>query len=101
MNFSRSCNFLQCGRIYKDAEMKISAAKDAYDAATFNVAASIKMRKWAASSAALPGILALQCGRIYKDAEIRRPPLGLVARPCLQCGRIYKDAEIPRVYREV
>ena len=37
---------------------------------TFNVAASIKMRKYSRSRAAHAGGRHLQCGRIYKDAEI-------------------------------
>ena len=43
----------------------------ALDPFSFNVAASIKMRKW--DNLALALIIAeleLQCGRIYKDAEI-------------------------------
>ena len=40
-------NFLQCGRIYKDAEMEfVERIQRIYDGA-FNVAASIKMRKFA------------------------------------------------------
>ena len=40
---------LQCGRIYKDAEMKL------------------------ANAAASKAVVFLQCGRIYKDAEICIP----------------------------
>ena len=60
---------LQCGRIYKDAEM--SHAK-------------ISCAPWKS----------LQCGRIYKDAEIGYTGGSEGAFFFLQCGRIYKDAEI-------
>ena len=36
---------LQCGRIYKDAEITVRTARGMACAASFNVAASIKMRK--------------------------------------------------------
>ena len=62
---------LQCGRIYKDAEI--------YEDVPVTLA---------------PAEL-LQCGRIYKDAEMLSTPL-YNPRPVnsLQCGRIYKDAEM-------
>ena len=88
---------LQCGRIYKDAEIRtvVDLPSGAFSG-TFNVAASIKMRKSPLSGREhLPCRFPLQCGRIYKDAEIR------CSNPCyrprdspLQCGRIYKDAEM-------
>ena len=61
---------LQCGRIYKDAEIrrKVAEAND-----------------WNRL---------LQCGRIYKDAEIADYCVEIISRLTLQCGRIYKDAEI-------
>ena len=61
----------------------------------FNVAASIKMRKFTELLKVLNRLESLQCGRIYKDAEIRDGEVitgGHVIE--LQCGRIYKDAEI-------
>ena len=62
---------LQCGRIYKDAEICIRRLHVFDDA------------------------VMLQCGRIYKDAEIMRN-IGkdVASQRLLQCGRIYKDAEI-------
>ena len=64
-------------------------------AIAFNVAASIKMRKYGILQYVKITDLPLQCGRIYKDAEIGRT-ICTVSRPeiLLQCGRIYKDAEI-------
>ena len=61
---------------------------------TFNVAASIKMRKSANKRLKRQGIDLLQCGRIYKDAEIMTESDADVRDLTLQCGRIYKDAEI-------
>ena len=61
---------LQCGRIYKDAEIYKFGGEP------------VPAKK-------------LQCGRIYKDAEIHailRRLWSVIFR--LQCGRIYKDAEI-------
>ena len=71
----RLCPELQCGRIYKDAEI------------------------WQGSGANYDFSDMLQCGRIYKDAEIGQNVSGLdYTHICvLQCGRIYKDAEIRRV----
>ena len=63
---------------------------------SFNVAASIKMRKCAQGSALGCSRDPLQCGRIYKDAEILVRRAKTVLTPRLQCGRIYKDAEIRR-----
>ena len=63
---------LQCGRIYKDAEICI-------------LVFVLKRTQ-----------IVLQCGRIYKDAEISRAELKLAMQNSLQCGRIYKDAEISR-----
>ena len=40
------------------------------DAPRFNVAASIKMRKFEDGVASISERAGLQCGRIYKDAEI-------------------------------
>ena len=66
-----------------------------HSAASFNVAASIKMRKSASSKDKDPRVANLQCGRIYKDAEIfLRRTVRLGKKAHLQCGRIYKDAEI-------
>ena len=115
---------LQCGRIYKDAEMtcwasKMSASYRRFNVAasikmrkchlrakrpqnaidSFNVAASIKMRKSYSRRRKPCGLSPLQCGRIYKDAEIPWRALARSARNGLQCGRIYKDAEI--VWRNV
>ena len=42
-------NRLQCGRIYKDAEIEKTATLTAGDDLSFNVAASIKMRKYEAA----------------------------------------------------
>ena len=62
---------LQCGRIYKDAE--IVYARDMLLSATSR----------------------LQCGRIYKDAEMGLEMMRKSKTITkLQCGRIYKDAEI-------
>ena len=60
---------LQCGRIYKDAEMG--------------------EHRGCIASADL-----LQCGRIYKDAEMLGAVNARISLGWLQCGRIYKDAEI-------
>ena len=87
---------LQCGRIYKDAEILKRCLCLLHLNVSFNVAASIKMRKSAFlfcyHAARLHG---LQCGRIYKDAEISLcAAVSQGLRRSLQCGRIYKDAEI-------
>ena len=37
--------FMQCGRIHKDAEIRLSDSDQSDRIRTFNVAASIKMRK--------------------------------------------------------
>ena len=67
----RNIEDLQCGRIYKDAEICSRAKKRNTSSAT------------------------LQCGRIYKDAEIdANDATDTKPRIYLQCGRIYKDAEI-------
>ena len=64
---------------------------------SFNVAASIKMRKFKGETGfQLADLLYLQCGRIYKDAEILPAPFAQPMRCSLQCGRIYKDAEMWR-----
>ena len=60
---------LQCGRIYKDAEIRLPGHGDAAERE-------------------------LQCGRIYKDAEIMLSEKSRAVISALQCGRIYKDAEI-------
>ena len=60
---------LQCGRIYKDAEI--------FSAACFGLTEQM-----------------LQCGRIYKDAEIGWKAHRASGLQMLQCGRIYKDAEM-------
>ena len=117
---SRPC-VLQCGRIYKDAEIEFCYYGNDGSILSFNVAASIKMRKFDAS-VTLPQLsFPLQCGRIYKDAEIAAafgaaafssncfnvaasikmrklgvPGTSLACISALQCGRIYKDAEIKR-----
>ena len=67
---------LQCGRIYKDAEIQT------------------KRRLWRPAPD-------LQCGRIYKDAEIDMIFSEARANRDLQCGRIYKDAEIAGDARRV
>ena len=92
---------LQCGRIYKDAEIPWRAVGCARLLSCFNVAASIKMRKcYQAGENGKPD-KELQCGRIYKDAEIRsRPEPRCRPRSRLQCGRIYKDAEMEIVQQE-
>ena len=70
-------------------------ARDLSPDATFNVAASIKMRKsYIPRSKSLITIFLLQCGRIYKDAEISGAAGARRLSVVLQCGRIYKDAEI-------
>ena len=63
---------LQCGRIYKDAEMRRAATKAHMHLLGFNVAASIKMRKSRDGRRDGSGGGVLQCGRIYKDAEMLR-----------------------------
>ena len=61
---------LQCGRIYKDAEIVKGHPAPTMHFPPFNVAASIKMRKLF-NRYYIGGITrGLQCGRIYKDAEI-------------------------------
>ena len=110
---------LQCGRIYKDAEIRSSSpaahgrVSSGFNVAAsikmrkcggsiarassltcFNVAASIKMRKLEAPEGARLQSIALQCGRIYKDAEIHNRKCFARPKVWLQCGRIYKDAEI-------
>ena len=65
-----SFKFLQCGRIYKDAEIRTKNARAFSRTSTFNVAASIKMRKFAYDAAPMTYESHLQCGRIYKDAEM-------------------------------
>ena len=68
--YASGIDTLQCGRIYKDAEIRKASPHSG-------------------------GPHSLQCGRIYKDAEIRpRRCLADASPPGLQCGRIYKDAEI-------
>ena len=62
---------LQCGRIYKDAEITHLRPRTLGAVCCFNVAASIKMRKCASPDAMNPRTVSLQCGRIYKDAEMR------------------------------
>ena len=64
------CDHLQCGRIYKDAEIRLEQMDH-------------------------NGQSILQCGRIYKDAEIGPHSASrFSSKADLQCGRIYKDAEI-------
>ena len=92
---------LQCGRIYKDAEMGYNPGCISGLPQSFNVAASIKMRKLKYQLSIRPSTCLLQCGRIYKDAEIYvGPSLSRCTVSALQCGRIYKDAEIPDVVGE-
>ena len=65
------------------------------DTQSFNVAASIKMRKSTLMLEGLARRRLLQCGRIYKDAEIGIWTYGgQHDYHVLQCGRIYKDAEM-------
>ena len=86
---------LQCGRIYKDAEICPKAGTGARAKISFNVAASIKMRKSKNGFRKIRNRNSLQCGRIYKDAEIWHNYTSSYQKPNhLQCGRIYKDAEI-------
>ena len=85
---------LQCGRIYKDAEIRGNRGGWLRVFAAFNVAASIKMRKSPLPVNQDPRSCTLQCGRIYKDAEMTWSPSDRLQGLCLQCGRIYKDAEI-------
>ena len=86
---------LQCGRIYKDAEIVKGHPAPTMNFPPFNVAASIKMRKSKARAIPRGAIDSLQCGRIYKDAEILGRTMTELCAICyLQCGRIYKDAEI-------
>ena len=66
----RSKGVLQCGRIYKDAEIMESPPISGRGLCAFNVAASIKMRKCTGDVTGGRGTGGLQCGRIYKDAEI-------------------------------
>ena len=61
---------LQCGRIYKDAEIGARLNGPRNNANGFNVAASIKMRKSFRTCIRRVFDVRLQCGRIYKDAEI-------------------------------
>ena len=64
---------LQCGRIYKDAEIRCGRPVNMLSISCFNVAASIKMRKYEKGKYLCGVLVALQCGRIYKDAEISNP----------------------------
>ena len=61
---------------------------------TFNVAASIKMRKSVKGTGGNWKRNDLQCGRIHKDAEILKTKYKQQRDLLLQCGRIHKDAEI-------
>ena len=85
---------LQCGRIYKDAEIYVGYGAGAGSLFTFNVAASIKMRKFIVADLDKSEILAFNVAasiKMRKSPQIRQ---STVKRPILQCGRIYKDAEI-------
>ena len=62
---------LQCGRIYKDAEILQVCVCLFNIPLSFNVAASIKMRKSKQEPQKSGKADRLQCGRIYKDAEIK------------------------------
>ena len=62
---------LQCGRIYKDAEIRLITILTFSETSRFNVAASIKMRKFDEQRGTSIANARLQCGRIYKDAEMR------------------------------
>ena len=61
---------LQCGRIYKDAEIREKIHEISTPWTPFSVAASIKMRKSKIRLKLVSVSIVLQCGRIYKDAEI-------------------------------
>ena len=70
----RNCRpqyLLQCGRIYKDAEITRLRGTYSNPLLGFNVAASIKMRKFSDRRRKADFRSKLQCGRIYKDAEIK------------------------------
>ena len=68
---SQNARLLQCGRIYKDAEIEYRKRLADMRLTGFNVAASIKMRKSCPYSGAVADHMGwLQCGRIYKDAEM-------------------------------
>ena len=89
-----STRALQCGRIHKDAEISTARNKPGTPS-TFNVAASIKMRKFNNNLVADENGNILQCGRIHKDAEITSAASFRCSRSGgLQCGRIHKDAEM-------
>ena len=86
---------LQCGRIYKDAEILLLPPRRLSDLCGFNVAASIKMRK---------SILCAQYAaqkrpsfNVAASIKMRKSFVGLINETpleILQCGRIYKDAEM-------
>ena len=77
---TRDHSRLQCGRIYKDAEISPVSRRPVLAIFAFNVAASIKMRKLLDCVSSRLSSMCLQCGRIYKDAEIPVPLMRLASR---------------------
>ena len=85
---------LQCGRIYKDAEIADRVQRGIERLCSFNVAASIKMRKYTGRGM-LAGIARpFNVAASIKMRKFRRRRGKNSAHNSLQCGRIYKDAEI-------
>ena len=86
---------LQCGRIHKDAEMSLSNQTAVDDPFTFNVAASIKMRKSFMSVYLLS--ITFSTFNVAASIKMRKSNAADIqgfSAPVLQCGRIHKDAEI-------
>ena len=86
---------LQCGRIYKDAEIRQKAQNTTCRIPTLQCGRIYKDAEMSLCPIALCCAWGdLQCGRIYKDAEMQYLPKMYSGDLFLQCGRIYKDAEI-------
>ena len=91
---SRGC--LQCGRIYKDAEINLEPEIETLEQTILQCGRIYKDAEMRERHVPMDGgSVSLQCGRIYKDAEIGVCTFrNRGAQIILQCGRIYKDAEI-------
>ena len=90
---ARTVYSLQCGRIYKDAEITLSIHALARHV-LLQCGRIYKDAEINYTRRRCRPCIGLQCGRIYKDAEMRRDPRHDPPSVRLQCGRIYKDAEI-------
>ena len=86
---------LQCGRIYKDAEILSRGSSCTACLLRFNVAASIKMRKSSTSAPAPTGERSgFNVAASIKMRKCCKRSLQVEDKHGLQCGRIYKDAEM-------